>query len=116
MTTELSRRPEGEAPTGESALVIYEHGLLGEGLAARLRDRGVATTVVERCDPDAVAGALAERPTVVIAEHATPECERLMRGLSPDSRIIDVSLVIGRGCQSNSEMVHFEAILNALHG
>jgi hypothetical protein len=116
MTTELSRRLSDASLPQESALIIYEHGLLGEGIAARLRDRGVPTVVVERCDAIAVASALAARPTVVIAERTTLECERLINSLSPDSRIIDVSLVIGRGCQSASEMVHFEAILSALSG
>lgn len=99
---------------GASAVVIYEHGLLGEGLGARLRDRGIATVVVPPREPGALVTALRACPTVVIAERTTPECQALIRSLSPGSRVIDVGKVVGRGCQDSSEMVHFEVILDAL--
>lgn len=97
-----------------SVLVVYVHGLLGEGIAAYLRDRGFHAVVVDCRDLPAVAGALAQRPSVVIAETTTAECHHVINSISPSSRVVDVSQVIGRGCPEAASVVGFDAILDAL--
>lgn len=97
-----------------SVLVIYVHGLLGEGIAAHLRDHGFHAVVVDCRDLPAVAGALAQRPSVVIAETTTSECHDVIKSISPGSRVVDVSQVIGRGCPQAASVVRFDAILDAL--
>lgn len=84
------------------------------GVAARLRDRGVATTVLARPDGATMSGELAKYPSVIIAEWATPECPALVGQLSPTSRIVDVGNVIGRGFSDSADLVHFSAISDAL--
>lgn len=102
-------------PRVGAVIVIYEHGLLGEGIAALLRDDGFEASIFDRCELAAIAVALTAHPAVVIAEQTTPECGRLIAEVSPGSRVVDVSKVIGRGCQEPSDIVDFGAILAALH-
>lgn len=105
---------EDVGPSGLRAVVVYEHELLGEGIGAQLRRGGVRATVVAASDSAAVSRALAARPSLVVAERATPECRERIRTLSPDARVVDVSGVVARGLADAGQVVSFEQILDAL--
>lgn len=96
-----------------SVVVLCEHALLGEGLAARLTDIGFLARVVLRFDVAAVATALATLPDVVIAE-GTQGCREQVAALTPRSRIVDIGNVVGRGYPTAEDRVSFETILGAL--
>ena len=96
------------------ALVIYEHGLLGEGVAAQLRAEDVDTTVVPAADLAAVEAALGDQPCLVVAERATPECHARVRALSPGARVIDISQVVSRGVADAGPVVDFQMIRDAV--
>jgi len=52
--------------------VVYEHALLGEGVAQLLRSAtGAEVLVVPACDPQGLTRALALEPAVVLVECAT---------------------------------------------
>lgn len=95
-----------------SVLVIFEHSLLGEGLAARLSALGVHTVVAESCDSDLMVAALEAHPDVVVVECHNEGCLERIGRLSPRSRVVDASDVIGRGYPT--EAMRFEVILEAL--
>lgn len=98
------------------AVVVFDHELLGEGIADRLRHHGVATIAVRADDHTRVEEAFATRPCVVVAERATTECLERIAALTPNARIVDISQVIGRGCQDHDQMVDFDTILAACWG
>jgi DNA-binding NarL/FixJ family response regulator len=95
-----------------SVLVICEHELLGEGLAARLQVMGVQALVAAVHNDHAVVLALRARPDVVIIESTDPACIDQVTRLSPTSRIVDATNSVGRGYPT--EAMRFEAILDAL--
>lgn len=112
MSQQAEARPDA---AGARAVVVCEHVLLGEGLAARLRDSGVSATVVAHADADLVTQALARHPEVVITE-CSAACRAKVRTLCPDATVIDIGNVIGRGCPDAADLVRFDAIWAALGG
>ncbi len=97
-----------------SVLVIFEHELLGEGLAARLAGMGVHTVVAKSCESDTMEAALEAHPDVVVVECHNEGCLDRVRRLSPNSRIVDATASVGRGYPT--EAMRFEVILEALQG
>jgi DNA-binding NarL/FixJ family response regulator len=95
-----------------SVLVICEHELLGEGLAARLQAMGIHATTARSRDTDAMAAALRSHPEVVVVETTDDECRVRVEQLSPTSRVVDVTASIGRGYPT--EAMRFDVILDAL--
>ncbi len=95
-----------------AVLVIFQHDLLGEGVAARLRAVDVAATAVRSCDFAAMAAALAAGPDVIVVESTDTACLAYIRQVRPQAHIVDATTSVGRGCPA--EAVQFEAILEAL--
>lgn len=96
-----------------TAVVLCENALLGEGLAARLRDIGVAAVVVTSPNNETVAAALQVHPDVVIAE-LCDERRVQVSALAPQPRVVDIASVVGRGCPESADLVRFDAIWAAL--
>jgi DNA-binding NarL/FixJ family response regulator len=95
-------------------VILYEHALLGEGIAKYLRARGVEATVASAYDATAVMSALALDPGVVIFELNDPLQQRGLAGLAPNAVLIDVSTVIARGFGSSQAVNGLEQILQAV--
>lgn len=95
-----------------SVLVIFEHELLGEGLAARLRTMGIRTLTVKSGDSDAIEGALVTHPELIVVECHNEGCLDRIQHLSPTSRVVDATTAVGRGYPT--EAMRFEVILEAL--
>jgi hypothetical protein len=99
--------------TQETAvLVIFEHELLGEGLAARLQGMGIRALTVKSCDDDAIETALRTHPEVIVVECHNEGCLARIQRLSPTSRVVDASATVGRGYPT--ETLRFDVILDAL--
>ena len=97
-----------------TVLVVFEHDLLGQGLAAELEGLGVRATAVRSSDARAARRALLGHPDVVVVETTDTESLDRVRRLSPESRVVDVSTSVGPGLPS--EAVRFDVILDALPG
>ena len=91
----------GQAVANETqhpVVILYEHALLGEGIAKYLRAQiGVEAMVVPMRHPEAVSSALAVGPSVVIFESSDPFQQFDLTTLAPHAVLIDVSTVITRG-------------------
>ena len=100
---------------GVAAVILYEHALLGEGIATRLRAE-VGVNVVLACmrDSGAVLTALGLIPRVVVFERCGQPAELALAELAPQAELIDISTVVGRGPVSPNEVTGFERILRAL--
>lgn len=84
--------------TQHAVVILYEHALLGEGIAKHLRAQiGVEAMVVSIRHPEAVESALAVGPSVVIFESGNPFEQFDLTTLAPHAVLIDVSAVITRG-------------------
>lgn len=84
--------------THHPVVILYEHALLGEGIAKYLRAQiGVVATVASMRRPEAVTSALAIGPSVVIFESSDPFQQFDLTTLAPHAVLIDVSAVITRG-------------------
>lgn len=109
---------KGRAVDGEAqhpVVILYEHALLGEGLAKYLHaETGVEATVARGHDLQAVASALALGPAVVIFELS--DALRLvdLSALAPKAVLIDVSTVVARGPGACPAAVVLEKILAAV--
>jgi hypothetical protein len=79
-------------------VILYEHALLGEGIAEYLLAQlGVEATVASAFDPQAVISLPALGPGVVIFE-LTESLGRVdLTPLAPGAVLIDVSTVVTRG-------------------
>ena len=96
-------------------VILYEHPLLGEGIAKYLRARaGVEATVASAYDGTAVMSALALDPVVVIFELNDPLQQMGLAALAPHAVLIDVSTVITRGLGSAHCVAGLEQILQAV--
>jgi hypothetical protein len=96
-------------------VILYEHALLGEGIAKYLRTRaGVEATVASAYDATAVMSALALDPVVVIFELNDPLQQMGLAALAPHAVLIDVSTVITRGLGSSHCVAGLEQILQAV--
>lgn len=98
-------------------VILYEHALLGEGIAKYLRVRGgVEATVASAHDPEAITSALALDPAVVVFELTEPLQKVGLAALVPHAVLIDVSTVITRGSVSPDGVAGLEQILQAVAG
>lgn len=96
-------------------VILYEHPLLGEGIATYLRAKiGVEATLGSALDPDAVKSALVLGPRVVIFESSIPYHHRDLRKLAPGAVLIDLSTVITRGYTVTPCTARLEQILQAV--
>jgi hypothetical protein len=95
-----------------TVLVISNHDLLGQGLAARLQGLGVHAESVQSSDARATALALRHHPDVVVLETTDEACLERVGRLSPLSRIVDISDSVGLGCPQQA--LDFDVILDAL--
>ena len=97
-----------------SVVILYEHALLGEGIAKYLRSQGgVMATLVSVHDLEAVTSALALGPAVVIFELSDPL--RLdVTTLAPQAVLIDVSTVVTRGLAVTPDAAGLERTLQAV--
>jgi len=98
-------------------VILYEHALLGEGIAKYLRARlGVEATVVSAFDLQAVTSALALGPAVVIFELTEPLKQVDLATLAPHAVLIDVSTVVTRGLALSPDAAGLQRILQAVRG
>lgn len=96
-------------------VILYEHALLGEGIAKYLRDQtGVEATVGSSHHREEVRTALALGPAVVIFESSDPFERPDLSALPPDTVLIDVSAVITRGTTTSPGVAGLERILQAV--
>jgi DNA-binding NarL/FixJ family response regulator len=96
-------------------VILYEHPLLGEGIAKYLRTRaGVEATVASAGDSQAVTSALALEPAVVIFELSDPIRQVGLAAMAPHAVLIDVSTVITRGSVISPGVGGLEQILQAV--
>ena len=96
-------------------VILYEHALLGEGIAKYLRAQiGVVSTIESAHDPEAVRSALALDPAVIIFESSYPFQEFDLTTLAPHAVLIDVSTVITRGSVLSPGVAGLEQILQAV--
>ena len=96
-------------------VILYEHALLGEGIAKYLRAQlGVEATVVSAFDLQAVTSALALGPAVVIFELTEPLKQVDLTTLAPHAVLIDVSTVVTRGPAPSPDKAGLERILQAV--
>ena len=101
----------------QSVVILYEHALLGEGIAKYLRvHSGVQATVAPAHDLAAVTSALAFGPTVVIFELSEPLRLVDLSALAPQAVLVDVSTVVTRGPSATPDATGLEHILLAVNG
>ena len=97
-----------------SVVIVYEHPLLGEGIAREVQTRtGVLATVVSVHDEQAVSHALAANPDIVIHEVAGPLPQGHLADLFPSAVLVDVSTAVSRGWATSSAP-RLENILEAV--
>jgi len=96
-------------------VIVYEHALLGEGIAKYLRAQiGVEATLASTRNPEAVRSALALGPAVVIFESSDPFEQFGLITLAPRAVLIDVSTVVSRGSVLTPSVAGLEQILQAV--
>ena len=96
-------------------VILYEHALLGEGIATYLRAQtGVEATIASGHDLEAVTSALAFDPTVVIFELSDTLRQVDLTTLAPHAVLIDVSTVVTRGPVASPGAAGLERILQAV--
>jgi hypothetical protein len=104
---------EGQHPVA----ILYEHALLGEGIAKYLRAQlGVEVTVVSAFDLQEVTSALALGPAVVIFELTQPLKQVDLATLAPHAVLIDVSTVVTRGLALSPDAAGLQRILQTVRG
>ena len=104
---------EGQHPV----VILYEHALLGEGIAKYLRAQlGVEAMVVSALDLQAVTSALALGPAVVIFELTEPLKQVDLTTVAPHAVLIDVSTVVTRGLALSPDAAGLQRILQAVRG
>jgi len=113
----MPSRRGGDVESGAQhpVVILYEHALLGEGIAKYLHAQsGVEATVASGHDLDAVTSALAFGPTVVIFELSDELRQVDLTALAPDAVLIDVSTVVTRGTLAPPGDAGLERILQAV--
>ena len=96
-------------------VILYEHALLGEGIAKYLRAQtGVEATIASGHDLEAVTSALALGPSVVIFESSDAFQQIDVTTFAPRAVLIDVSTVITRGSVLVPCAAGLEQILQAV--
>ena len=100
-----------------SVVILYEHELLGAGIAKYLRvHSGIEATVAPGHDLAAVTSALAFDPTVVIYELGEQLRQVDLTALAPQAVLIDVSTVVTLGPSIAPEATGLERLLQAVGG
>jgi DNA-binding NarL/FixJ family response regulator len=98
-----------------TVVILYEHALLGEGIATYLRAQtGVQARLESANNAAAVRAALALGPEVVIFESNDPFTQFDLSTLVPHAVLIDVSTVITRGSVLAPCVAGLEQILQAV--
>ena len=98
-----------------TVVILYEHALLGEGIATYLRAQtGVQARLESANNAAAVRAALALGPEVVIFESNDPFEQFDLSTLVPHAVLIDVSTVITRGSVLAPCVAGLEQILQAV--
>jgi DNA-binding NarL/FixJ family response regulator len=96
-------------------VILYEHPLLGEGIAKYLRAQiGIEATLGAARDPEAVKSALAQNPGVVIFESNDPFQPFDLSALVPNAVLIDVSTVVTRGSDLSPGVAGLEHLVQAI--
>jgi len=96
-------------------VILYEHALLGKGIARYLLAQvGVVATVASAFDLQSVISALALRPAVVIFESTESLLQLDLATLAPQAVMIDVSAVVTRGSTTSPDAAGLEKILQAV--
>jgi len=96
-------------------VILYEHALLGEGIAKYLHAQtGVQATIVSGQDLEAVTAALGFGPTVVIFELSDSLRQVDLAALAPQAVMIDVSTVVAPGPVLSPAAAVLEKILAAI--
>lgn len=97
------------------AVMLYEHALLGEGIAKYLRsETGVQVMLAPVRDLEAVKAVLTLGPRVVIFERSEPLREIDLAKLAPHAVLIDVSTAVCRGPAVPRGAAGFERIIQAV--
>ena len=98
-----------------SVVILYQHALLGEGIAKLLHAQlGVEAMIALGDNPEAVTSALARGPAVVIFEMGDTLRQFDLTTLAPQAILIDVSTVVTRGPVVSSGVAGMERILQAV--
>lgn len=109
---------EGQAVASQvrpPVVILYQHALLGEGIARYLLAQvGVVATVASALDHKAALSALALRPSVVIFETTERLMQLDLETLAPQAVMIDVSTVVTRGPAISPDAAGLEKILQAV--
>ena len=96
-------------------VIVYEHALLGEGIASYLLAQiGVEATVASAQDLEAVTAALALGPEVLIYELNETLQQFDLSTLAPHAVLIDVSTVVTRGSAVSPGAAGLPRILQAV--
>lgn len=99
----------------QPVVILYEHPLLGEGIAKYLRAQtGVEAMIASADDLDAVAAALACGPAVVIFEQTDTLQQVALATRAPRAVLIDVSAVVTRGPVVSSDVAGLERVLKTV--
>ena len=101
--------------TRPPVVILYEHPLLGEGIARYLLAQdGVVATLASALDLQAATAALALRPAVVIFESTDRLLHLDLATLAPQAVMIDLSTVVTRGSAISPDAAGLEKILQAV--
>ena len=101
--------------TQRPVLVLYEHALLGEGIARHLLAQiGVEATLAPAHDMEAVQAALALDPAVVIYELSEPLRQVDLSRLAPHAELIDLSMIMARGSGGPHSTAGMDRILQVV--
>jgi hypothetical protein len=96
-------------------VILYEHALLGEGIAQHVLTRcGVRARVAPAHDLEAVTSALALDPSIVIFELTEPLQQGDLATVAPHALLIDVSGAVTRGSVLVPGAAGLEGILQAV--
>jgi hypothetical protein len=98
-------------------VVLYEHSLLGEGIASIvLAETGTRAIVVPAADRRAVEAAVAGGPAVVIFERSPQLGESDVARLAPHATLIDVSSAMSTGTVGSRTNCGLDRIIEAVRG
>ncbi len=97
-----------------AVVVLYEHPLLGEGIAAYLAREGVEVTALPVDDVDAVSEAVGASTLVLVIERGAPDGAVPLPRMSPDAAVIDVSHTVAAGEVPDVCLAGLESILGVV--
>ena len=101
--------------TEHPIVILYEHALLGEGIARYLLTQiGVQATIVSAHNLETAKSTLASGPAVVIFESSEPLQQVDLSTLAPRAILIDVSMAVTQGSAVSQDAVGLEQIHQAV--